>query len=75
MRATPSARGTVPMPPTRPPRHAHGAAKTGGNGVQRPAAPKRQLDFSLLRLAVPERLVIAIAAIGLLWLAIAWALA
>jgi uncharacterized protein YfiM (DUF2279 family) len=64
MRATPSARGKVPA-------RAHARA----NGVPRPTSAEPKLDFSLLRLAVPERLALAIAATGLLWLAIAWALA
>jgi hypothetical protein len=62
-------------PPARPSRHAHVTGKTGGKGVQRPALTEPRLNFSLLRLAVPERLAIAIAAVCLLWLAIAWALA
>lgn len=62
------------MPPSvRPALDARAGGK--GNGVRRPASAEPRLNFSLLRLAVPERLVLAGAAAGLLWLAIAWALA
>jgi hypothetical protein len=76
MRATPSARGKVPgAPPVPRPRDTRRARKTGGNGAPPSTSAEPKLNFSLLRLAVPERLALAIAATGLLWLAIAWALA